>query len=524
MFMPSPQAAKFCRNVWPPHNIYSGIHSARATPSLCSMANSGLSAVEDAVVGVSGDELTRIPQDRLLGEGLLSACGRLLVCALALLAISVTTARAQAPSVPGSGQIFYTSIEPLGAVISRLNPGGDPRPKSTEGAFPILDWLIYPGLGFGAGCNTNLNYSPINGIRACGPQITPTLIAAYNTGIQRTIIYAVGDIRWYPLLHAAQLQLVDTREGIVHVWEIQRDLIFRIQGEALQAQQGSNFTNLVSTGVFATSPVSYNQLFGSTSLQKNFAAFFTAVGGSVTDIMYRNVNTNIGTVIDEQFQNGIIPTVNGRLGYYIGPVLYTYVEPSYNWHQYNDSSLDSQGYRAVLGLGSDRIGLFQGEIYGGWAVQKFVNPLFGELSIPVYGGRVSWYPTPFVTVTARADVSFGTTDFAVAGFTPSSTGTIVGSNAAFTPNSTDKVTTVGLNATWDFSRLFAFSATVQNQQLDYLGSFRKDDIVSGSVGVTYKIWEKFGVQFTYTRQQLFSNDPNAPYSQNYYSVGGNGHF
>ena len=197
-----------------------------------------------------------------------------------------TAARAQSPGVPGT-QVFYSNIGPLGASPV---PGDDPRPKSAEGAVQFLDWLVYAGLSGGIACDYNLNASPTNQIKACGPQFTPSLVAAHNTGIQRTLLYLAGDVRYYPSI--SRVDVHDTKAGAVHVWEIQRDLIFRVQGQATQAQQYSGFAaNLLSTNQFVTSPVSYTQGYGSSSIQKNFGRFFAAVGGSVTATDIRILRT-----------------------------------------------------------------------------------------------------------------------------------------------------------------------------------------------------------------------------------------
>jgi len=441
-----------------------------------------------------------ILQDRLCSGAPRLACGRVIFCVLTMMTLTVAAARAQAPSPPGPA-VFYAPIEPLAATIGRTQ--ADPRPASTEGAIPILGWLLYSGLGWGATCDNNVNSTPINRVSACGPSIQPSLVAQWNTGIQRTLVYGVGDIRYYPSLE--QVDVLDTTLGVAHVWEIQRDLIFRIQGQVTQGEQGSAFSNFIPLGVFATSPVRYTQEFGSTSIQKNFGSFFTAVGGSITGTEYQNVRDNLGNVIDEQFQNGTVSTFNTRFGYYISPIIYTYVEPSYNWTRYQASNLDSEGYRVVAGIGSDLISLFRGEFYGGYLSQRFDDPLHGVASFPVFGGRLSWYPTRFITLSISADQTFGTSDFQV---------------VAFTPGSATEMTTVKFNGGWDFSQRFAFSAIVTEQHLNYLDSFRKDDLLTASAGVTYKFNPRLGITLTYTHQHLYTNQEGAAFSRDFVSVGG----
>lgn len=202
-----------------------------------------------------------IPVHWMANRGPRSAWCRLL-CALAMLMITVGAVRAQSPGVPGK-QVFYSSIGPLTETIARYQT--DPRPKSTEGAFQVADWLLYGGLGVGAACDYNLNSSSTNQQQACGPQFTPSIIAAHNTGIQRTLLYGVGDIRYYPTL--SRVDLLDTTAGIVHVWEIQRDLIFRVQAQGTRSQDYSGFAgNLASTNVYLTTPSKYTQGYGSTSI------------------------------------------------------------------------------------------------------------------------------------------------------------------------------------------------------------------------------------------------------------------
>jgi hypothetical protein len=440
-------------------------------------------------------------------------CVFALVCALALMPGLVHPARAQGPGVPGP-QIFYVPIESLEAQIARSQ--SDPRPQSTEGAFQVLDWLLYGGIGVGAGCGFNLNQSPTNQIKACGPQFTPSLVAEHNTGIQRTLLYGVGDIRWYPSIN--EVQVVDTTAGLVHVWEIQRDLIYRVQVQGMENQTYSGVAgNLLPTNVFLTTPLKYTQGYISSSIQRNFGSFFAAVGGSLTATAYQDIQDNLGRTIDEHFQNGTVGTINGRFGYHISPIIYTFVEPSVNSQEYVDSRLNSEGYRITAGIGSGRISLFNGEIYGGFAHQRFEDPAAGSRSEPVFGGRLSWYTTRFLTFTFAADRTFGTSDFS-----RPSTGPIT--TPGLLPGSPTNKTTESLTANWDFNRYFGFSAGIRNQQQDYLDSSRRDDLLMLTAGVTVKVWRNLGITINYNHAHLFSNLAGASFSSDFFSVGGNTRF
>ena len=170
----------------------------------------------------SGGRLTTIPKNRLVSGGLRPTAARL-ICVLAMLAATVVAARAQGlvgpsgpgpqgPGVPGP-QVFYAPVESLEETIQSHST--DPRPQSADGALQFADWLLYGGLGWGAACDYNLNQSPTNQTQACGPRFTPSVVAEHNTGIQRTLLYGIGDVRWYPSIN--RVDVVNTTAGVVHV-------------------------------------------------------------------------------------------------------------------------------------------------------------------------------------------------------------------------------------------------------------------------------------------------------------------
>ena len=236
---------------------------------------------------------------------------------------------AQSAPTPPSRQVFYSNVEPLTDTIARVE--NDPRPKTSEGALQVLDWLVFGNLALGSAYDSNEFASP-NAVSVYGLQLQPSIVAERNTGIQRTLLYADGDFRYYPSI--GRTDVVNSTVGLAHVWEIYRDLIFRSQFETTFGEQNSALVN--SDGLLYTKPYNYTSLFGSASIEKSFGRFFTAIGGSVTGNVYNNTTDSLGNVIDETFQNGTRETLNGRLGYHVSPIVYAFVEPSVNWGQYQD--------------------------------------------------------------------------------------------------------------------------------------------------------------------------------------------
>jgi hypothetical protein len=438
---------------------------------------------------------------------------------LTALAGSTTTSLAQATG--GGLQIFNTAPEPVAATLEQTKPAGDARPTPTvEGKYPLYGWLLSAGANFGGKYDSNVNATAINPQKVYGANFQPILLAEHNTGIQNTQLYLNGDVSYYPSIGKTYLD--GTRAGIIHVWEIQRDLTWRFQAQAAEVQAGSSFNNFLTSGIYATTPVNYTQIYGSSSIQKELGSFFTAVGGSITGTKYQNATDNLGNTIDEQFQNGTVSTVNTRVGYRISAFFYTYVEPSYNWTQYNRSDLDSHGYRIVGGIGSGLISLFSGEVYAGYLKQTFEDPTTGAVTSPVVGGRLSWFPTRSLTIAVSADENFGTTDAnANANAVPFAASA---SALAFTPGSPTKLTTVRGSVNWDFRYWYALTGGISEQRQDYLNSDRKDDFLTYNAGIVFKIRPGFGLQVGYAHQHLYSNFPGASYSRDLVTVSGNTRF
>ena len=206
----------------------------------------------------------------LIGSGL-GLAGRILLCVMVILAVTTASSRAQFGAQPVGVQIFYTPPQPLAAELDQMKSGSDPRPTTTEGKFQFYDWLLSAGASFGSRYDTNVNSTVVNPQAVWGANFQPILLAEHNTGIQRTLLYLNGDVVYYPSIGRTTLD--GTRGGVIHVWEIERDLIFRIQGQAAEVQSGSSFNNFLTTGIYATNPVNYTQFFGSSSIQKELGCF-----------------------------------------------------------------------------------------------------------------------------------------------------------------------------------------------------------------------------------------------------------
>ncbi len=429
-----------------------------------------------------------------------SCCTLLAAAALTIMLANAAQAQSAAPLMP-SAQIFYSNIQSLSDVAAQAQ--NDPRPASTEGALQIHNWLVFGNLGVGGAYDSNVTLSPSNPVTAYGVRVTPNVVAEYNTGIQRTFIYGTGDFRYYPTI--GNTQIWNSAAGIVHVWEIERGFIFRAQGQIADGVSPLGYTNIGNNAVVAIEPVQATSLYGSASIQRDVGLFFTALGGSVTHQMFSDTQTTeTNLAVYEGFRDGTTAIVSGRFGYNVSPLLYAFVEPSYNTTSYDNSSLNSDGYRVIVGLGSARIGLMNGEIYGGFINQYFQDPMIAPLTEPVYGGHLSYYPTRFLTLTASVAQEVATSDY---------------NTRAFLPGSITYTNTSSLRATWDIMRSISLGGTFQYSHWQYLGSTLLQDFWTASADITYWFTPKFGLTLDYSRIIENSNIVGGNYTDNFVSVG-----
>lgn len=302
-----------------------------------------------------------------------------------------------------------------------------------EQGLAVADWMLYPSLFAGAVFNDNVYNTPVNRRTGLGIRVRPSLEANRDAGIHKTTIYASADMQFYPgrgqsyTLYPAFAILpaptnVSARAGFAHVYEPLPDLKFTIVGDYTRSGGGlfgapfgasspliavPNGGALTALGTFA------NQFTGSLAVEKKLTdrAFVRASAG-VQYVTYDGQPVNpwltafTGAPVGTALQNGLNYTGSLRAGFWVTPQIYAFVEPGADLRRYANSWNDTNGYRVIGGLGSDLIGLFRGEIYGGYQAQTSAHGYFGTTSSPAFGARLYYYPTRYLTFTASLDQTF----------------------------------------------------------------------------------------------------------------------
>jgi hypothetical protein len=300
------------------------------------------------------------------------------------------------------------------------------------------------------------------------------------------------------------------RTGIIERWQPLLDLVVNAQFDyTRQRDLFSTFgidhsvttLNPTAIGLAPTAnPLPYNQLSGTVSIQKTFDRAFVSVGGSVVDIQY-----DTDPLFSPPSPNGTTSTGIVRGGFWFTPFLYAYGEGAFDQRNYAIDQFNSNGYRTVAGIGTDQIGLFRGEVYAGYQSERHDSGPLATVNGGVAGGRIYYYPTRELTLSASVDESLGVS-------------LLTAVPGAFGSNT--RATTALLQATYALAQEWAASARFGFIRTDFVDTVRTDDAWTGGATVTYSVWHNFGLTLDYQHVELSSNVPLQSFTRDVVTVGG----
>jgi hypothetical protein len=378
---------------------------------------------------------------------------------------------------------------------------------------------LYPSLFLGGLWDSNPAQSATRRTSSFGGRVTPSLLAQTSDGINQLTFYGAGDFRGYT---NADVRGYDTANANVGAWErYQPTLDWVVNAQVNYTRQrdllstlgiSTSVTQINTTGV-GLAPVAnqptYNQYSAAGSVQKNFGTtnqLFMILGGSVVDINYDSTTAGLTPGTD-----GITTTGTGRGGFWFTPQFYAYTEGSVDQRHYSTSSLDSSGYRAVGGIGSDNFGLFRGELFGGYQAEDYSSSL-NNVSSSVFGGSVYYYPLPYLTLRGAVNQTLGV----------SLQGTAPGAPLVPIPGmlgTSTKVDTAILEASYALAQEWNARGRFGYIRTNYTNVVRTDDAWTAGGTLTYSVWRNFGVTLDYQYLQSTSNVPLQSFNRNVVTLG-----
>lgn len=329
-------------------------------------------------------------------------------------------------------KVFWTivgstlSICPVGAQEADLSVAAKTGPRPDQG-IPVEGWMFYPSFFAGAVFNDNVYATPVHRRSRFGLRVRPVFQAVRDNGLHVSTVFLRADAQIHPhtgqnnfilpLTSYVQPTNVTGAAGFTHVWKPLSDVAVNVTG-AYTRRSGLFGGEYGSLPLEVDLPNAYtvsdgqqysNQLTGKISIQKNLDRWFIGGSTGVNYVWYDSRPSQI-TPFFTNFNNrgyaGLSYIASVRGGFWVTPLLYAFAEPAAVLNRYGSSISDSNGYRVVAGLGSDLISLFRGEIYGGYN-QQFSVSLNRSVSSPAFGGRIFYYPTPYLTLTTSVNQSIG---------------------------------------------------------------------------------------------------------------------
>ncbi len=420
------------------------------------------------------------------------------VCLLASTAVifaGLGSATSNAATVAGVEEV-------KGAIDSVERSKADPFAKGEEKKFGVVagEWVILPELTVGTLYNDNVYASRTNTKGSWGGVIRPGVNLKRTTGIHNTTISLVGEANALPNVKGA-----DTFSGaanLTHAYEIDRGLNIIYQGGVSRSQDQVSAVSATGAGGGANSvfvePVSYVTYSSSLAVNKNFSQAFVSAGADVSDALYDNARTTSGATLSQSSRDLLQYSTHARAGFRFLSDGYAFVEPKVTQYDFG-TGVPATGYTVIGGVGTDRLSLFRGEVFGGYQVVNRGSGAIGnrDLSGVTFGGRVSWTPTRDLIASVTADQSI----------TPST----VLSGSVGTLTKSDTVTAV---ATYNYSTKIDLSTNAAYSAVKYSGSARNDKISRFGFNSTYYLTDSVGVRFEYNFSKINSNQPVFDYNKN----------
>jgi hypothetical protein len=445
--------------------------------------------------------------------------------AVAMSAISPALAQSAAPS-GAQGAVAPVAVPSSG----EISPTGE-----YQGGLPLGTWMLYPELFVGAVWDSNSNQASSNQAAqtATGSSpdsgtslaVSPRLVATSSDGgMHASTLFGVGDFQFF------SANTVAADAGFIHTYKPTEDLVLSLNlrytrqtdlftsalnfnNNAIGLHGGPAVPSPTIINPFGTTPsinpVAYNQYTAGGSVAKTWDTWFTTLTGTAFRIQYDHSN-NIPAPFNTS-QDATAFWLDGKVGWHFVPSLYVFGEGTGIWQRYTNSLFNTNGYRVSGGLGTDDPGsLVHGEVYAGYQFQHQegqnvpVPNISQDSHSSVFGGRMTYSPTPYWSWTASVDE-------------------VLGMSAQLTPNIPQGiptlVTTGILETTYGLSQQWSLGARVGYTRANYFDLGRTDTGWMAGASFNYEIWRNLHLTLDYQYSTLNSTTTFNQFSRNAVSAG-----
>ena len=396
-----------------------------------------------------------------------------------------------------------------------------------QGMLSIGPFLLTPTLDTSTFYNSNIYSSVTNRLSGPGFEITPGLLADWNTGIHDIQLYGNIDSNIYPTLPSIN-DTFNRQAGAINSYSPLPDLTFTgqfnyshsslasvIPGSALPSPiiSPANPALPGAAGVVAVQQlvVNPNDIYTATfNAAKQFNRAYLDVGGTFSREVFSNTPT-------QDFDQGAYYASGGA---WLTPLFYAYAQAidsnSVGTHT-PPAGVGSiaNSYLARAGIGSAQIGLFRGSAYFGH--QGTAVDGDGKAGGDIYGGVLTFLPTPewnmSVTIDRLRNLSDITavTNFALAGLAFSAVGVATSSSV--------QTTSIAYQTNYTLSEQTSLYASVSDVHTSFFNSPIVDNSWFVAAGVNYQVWQNLSLSLRYSYTRFLSTQPNTNFTQNLVTLG-----
>jgi hypothetical protein len=440
--------------------------------------------------------------------------------------------------------LAFAQEPPLDVARNRL-------PARDANAIAIDGWLLYPTLRVYSLYSDNLFLSPLRPLSVPGFGVTPSLTAEWSNGIHTTTLYGNIDRQSYPTDN--DINTIDGRAGFTQKYEALRDLIFSVNGSYAHKTLTTGLQNSIQTAApTPTTTVLPNgntvlpngtilspsgQPIGQTNpatgsnvpLQVNPSDQFTGTF-SVEKIFNRGILNLSGTVNRTDYENTQVSqnfgsrTFTESAGVWLGPLFYAYSNGSIGTVVTDATSAlptsnSTTSYRVIGGLGTRQFGLFRSSVYFGHQGSEGSGGTGNSITAggDVYGGMLSYYPTPRWTLTGTVDKTTN--------ISPQASATNLALTLpAITPvqvplGISTHVTSASIQSNYEFTPQWFSTLQLAYTRIEYIDSPRLDNAWVLDATLRYDVWRNMSLTWEYRYRSILSNAPLASATSNYATMG-----
>ncbi len=250
-------------------------------------------------------------------------------------------------------------------------------------------------------------------------------------------------------------------------------------------------------------PTIYNNAQSYLGISKSIGKLAMRFGGTFQRLDYYNVESTT-SIIDNHDRDRNIYDVGVRVGYEVLPQYQLFAQATQDWRRY-DLSLDNNGFdhnstgqSADIGINRSGAGALTGEVDFGFLHRDYVDPRFGSLTAPDFGGDFRLQLTPSTRVSGYANRSVQETIvYGAAGYLETVGGL-----------------TIRQTLRRDLTANVSGSYAIQ----EFHGIDRTDDVTVLGAGLKYFILPQVYVGADYQFQRRSSNEALANFDDNLFFV------